>query len=122
MVLVPASMLQDDARSNIVDIYKHLPKQYQKKAKTILISIGEQLKVNDQKRVISKNGTQGSHIVHFKYYLTPKHIKTERPSDAVKFGQLMLEVGVPNSSLNRPIEENTKLPAWDHVFIHNILQ
>lgn len=81
--------------SAVEDIPELLPKCYRAKAKVIVHYLRDQIKLDENQRVLYPDKTVGSHILTLMRYFVSPLVK-ERPLDAPKFMKLMKSVGVPD--------------------------
>jgi hypothetical protein len=94
----------DEETGRYQEIVDLLPKNLRRKAKILLHYLKNQLRLDDNSRIIYADGGQGSHLLDLvKYYTTPRSVKLSRPVDAVKFGLLLKQIGVPDAALGREL-------------------
>lgn len=85
----------------IVDM---MPKQMARKAKLLVHYIRNQIKLSENGRIVYPDRSLGSHLHDLvKFFVASPMLKIPRPIDAVKFGILLKQIGVPRASLGRDL-------------------
>lgn len=89
-----------------------LPKQYQNRAKSILLMLKPDL--NAQGRITYPDGTESSHLIDLlKVIIAPSHFRKRLPPDTAKFMSLLENADIPKSLYNAP-PSNDMAPINDN--------
>jgi hypothetical protein len=106
LVLVPESLAEkikagEMRKQSLSEICGILPKRLQRKARSLIEYIDDNIVVNDDQRVVYPGGEVGSHIADLIKYFVSKPPR-ERPLDAPQFESLIMKAGVPSDAVIRP--------------------
>ena len=81
-----------------------IPKRYQTKAKALIHYLKDRVTLDANERIKYDDGSVGSHIYDMiRFYVYPAALSLKRPLDAVQFGLMLKEIGVPDAAVSRNI-------------------
>lgn len=101
----PQDKTNDNVLNGRVDaLLVFFAKRFRSRISVLLRFILPRIKLDENMRVLYDDGSIGSNIIDLvRYYTIPTNTKTTRPTDAVRFGLWLKQIGAPLSVLTRDI-------------------